>query len=114
MQYEESRTFEIRIEASAKQADELLDRLAGDQEFRERYEAEPQEVLAEYGIFVSGESLEHFRQLPSPMEIQRLRDLLVVEHREADVGSRQLGWVCFVEPHAMPLMVTAEEGDEPG
>jgi putative modified peptide len=114
MAQDKPKKLKITIEASAAQAKDLLDRLAED-DFRARFEANPESALLECGIEVDKDTLEHFGELPSKQEIRQLRELLLGgQYDQADVGSRQLGWVCFIEPHAMPLMVTAKEGDEAG
>ena len=47
MEKDEPTKLDITIETSAAQADELLNRLAHDEAFREQYLNEPKAVLAE-------------------------------------------------------------------
>jgi putative modified peptide len=114
MDKDEPTRLDIRIETSATQADELLERLAHDETFREQYWENPRDVLGQYGIHVSEDSIAHFSELPSPEEIEQLRSMLLGEYGQAGFVPRRLGWLCMVEPFAMPLMVTAKDGDDAG
>lgn len=64
----------IEIRISPDQADEFVERLISDEEFRERVSGDrAAEALAEYGITVSPDLLADQVELPSPEEIQEVR-----------------------------------------
>jgi putative modified peptide len=103
--------LELKINMSAAQSDELLERLAHDEQFRELYLEDPREVLSGYGIHFSEESAEYFRELPAPEEIEQLRSQLIGEYGQTEYTPRSLGWIAFFLPQAMPLVVNDPEGD---
>jgi putative modified peptide len=61
----------LEIKMSPQQADELVDRLVNDTEFRERLTQNPIEELAHYGISVSPALLPERIELPSPEELRQ-------------------------------------------
>jgi putative modified peptide len=72
--YDEEPYVEIRM--SPQQADELMDRLVNDTEFRERLTQNPIEELARYGISIPPALLPERVELPSPDEVRRARDVI--------------------------------------
>jgi putative modified peptide len=66
----------VEIRMSPQQADELVDRLVNDTEFRERLTQNPIEELARYGISVPPALLPERVELPSPDEVRQARDAI--------------------------------------
>jgi putative modified peptide len=60
----------IQISMTPSQADELLEKLADDDDFRRELEADPQGVLARYGITVPEQVLQGETILPPKEEVQ--------------------------------------------
>jgi hypothetical protein len=75
--YDEGPVVEIRI--SPRQAEELVNRLTDDMEFRERLTQDPTAELGRYGISIPAELLPERVELPSPDELRRLRVELEAE-----------------------------------
>jgi len=95
--------IEIRLETSDEQALEFLERLAQDDDFRSRYESEPQAVLEEYGIYVSGVEFPEVAQAPpkdailaAHTELGRMRDAGESEFRFWAWGPAYLVLIRFV------------------
>jgi putative modified peptide len=63
----------IQISMTPQQAEELLGKLAEDDDFRQELEADPERVLAEYGIQVPPGQLEGQAVLPPKEEVQDAR-----------------------------------------
>lgn len=76
----------IQISITPSQADELLSKLAEDDEFRQQLEADPQGVLAQYGIVVSEEALEGETLLPSKEEVQEALSQMSATELHPEVG----------------------------
>jgi hypothetical protein len=68
--YDEDAVVEIRI--SPRQAEELVNRLTNDMEFRERLAQDPDAELGHYGISIPPGLLPERVELPSPDELRRL------------------------------------------
>jgi putative modified peptide len=66
----------FRIDMSTAEAVELTTRLAEDDEFRERFQADPRAVLFEYGIEASTEMIPPSVELPSKEEIAQMNQEL--------------------------------------
>jgi putative modified peptide len=75
----------VEIRTTPEQAQELIGRLATDDDFRAQVEQSPVETLAEYGIRVPQALVEDQRELPSPEEMAKLRDQ--IEGGELDPAS---------------------------
>jgi hypothetical protein len=69
--YDEGSVVEIRI--SPRRAEELVNRLIDDLEFRERLAQDPNAELGPYGISIPAALLPERVELPSPDELRRLR-----------------------------------------
>jgi putative modified peptide len=67
--YGEEIFIEIRI--SPRQAEELVDRLINDTEFRESLAQDPNAVLGQYGISIPAPLLPDLVELPSPDELRQ-------------------------------------------
>lgn len=76
----------IQISITPSQADELLSKLAEDDEFRQQLEADPQGVLAQYGIVVPEEALEGETLLPSKEEVQEALSQMSATELHPEVG----------------------------
>ena len=79
--FEEYEDITINLRLTQEQGLELLTRLVDDDEFRERLEESPAEVLAEYGIEITPP-----QALPAPTKLasrESIKDLLD-EMREGD------------------------------
>jgi hypothetical protein len=75
--YDEEPVVEIRI--NPRQAEELVNRLTDDMEFRERLAQDPTAELGRYGINIPARLLPERVELPSPDELRRLRAELEAE-----------------------------------
>ena len=64
----------IDVALSQYQAQDLLRRVAEDDEFRERLQQQPRDALADYGINVSENVLPEVVKLPSKDESERVLD----------------------------------------
>jgi hypothetical protein len=107
---DDRKTIDVQMKLTAVQARDLLTRLEGDEEFRERMQADPRKTLFEdYGIAISEEAVPEF-VLPDPQQAHSLRETLEQYGISAD-APQHLGWIAFFEPYAMPLVVTARAGD---
>lgn len=60
----------IKIEMTPAQATEFVERLATDEEFRERYRNETRDLLAEYGVDVPDEMIPDDVEPPDPESLQ--------------------------------------------
>src|SRR5919201_211369 len=111
MAEQEHKSVQIRTKVTAGQAREFLDGAARDDEFRERLETSPVEVLGEYGIEISADVLPSGRcQLPSPELCEALlaRVAEVDEYAEAEYTPIALAFIIMTIGYAMPLVTTAE------
>lgn len=63
----------VQVMATPRETDDFLERLQTDDEFRERLEADPRTVLAEYHIEVPEELIDGQVSLPSPREVAEAR-----------------------------------------
>jgi putative modified peptide len=70
----EEPVVEIRI--SPRQAEELVDRLINDTEFRERLAQNPNAEFAQYGISIPPALLPERVELPSPDEVRQALDAI--------------------------------------
>jgi putative modified peptide len=68
----EREEFHLTIRMTPKQARELGDRLADDDDFRERVMSDPQAALSDYGIEIGGPLVPETVTLPAK---ERIRDL---------------------------------------
>jgi putative modified peptide len=75
----------VEIRTTPEQAQELIGRLAEDDDFRAQVEKNPVETLAKYGIRVPAAFVEGQRELPSPEEMAKIRDQ--IEGGELDPAS---------------------------
>lgn len=75
--YDEDAVVEIRI--SPRQAEELVDRLINDMEFRERVTQDPNGELGRYGISIPAELLPEPVMLASPDDLRQARDEMAAE-----------------------------------
>jgi putative modified peptide len=93
-------------------AQELLERLAIDFNYRQLLESNPVAALAEYGIEISRDKLPDVIDLPAPHQI--LRVLAVMQEQDVLTPDRTL-YVIFmwILPSASPI-VSPEEGDAAG
>ncbi|MEU4690046.1 NHLP-related RiPP peptide [Actinoplanes sp. NPDC023714] len=69
----------VRINISPQQARELLDGLAGDDDFRKRVAANPVAELRRFGITVPADLVPENVELPSPAEIRQLNSSINAE-----------------------------------
>lgn len=69
-----SEPVRIRMDLSTAQAVEFVDRLQNDEDFRARLEADPREVLWEYGVEASPGLIPETLELPSPQQIGQLTE----------------------------------------
>jgi putative modified peptide len=83
--YGEETVVEIRI--SPRQAEELVDRLINDMDFRERLAQDPNAELSQYGISVPRALLPEHVELPSPDELRQARDAIVIDEFGDDNGN---------------------------
>jgi hypothetical protein len=97
---------EIRIETTREQAGKLLELMAEDDSFRDRFEQHPGEVLQEYGIIVSG-ALPATAKAPPKEEIELVRskmaDFTGEPEEVAGFWGIGLPWIgimrwCFLSP----------------
>jgi putative modified peptide len=70
-----ARTYEIKTSISRDRAQELIELLATDDEFRKRFEAKPRTILLEYHIDVSHQTLPERVSLPDKEAIRELHSL---------------------------------------
>jgi putative modified peptide len=66
----------VEIRISPRQAEELVDRLVNDTEFRERLAQNPTAELAQYGISIPPALLPERVELPSPDEVRQALDAI--------------------------------------
>jgi putative modified peptide len=91
----------IQISMTPRQADELLDKLADDDDFRSELEADPTGVLGRYGITVPEQVLQGETILPPKEEVQDARSKmgtseLYPEAMEAPIFRRFLTLLIFI------------------
>jgi hypothetical protein len=72
--YEEEPVVEVRI--SPRQAEDLVNRLIDDMEFREQVAQDPNAALGPYGISIPAALIPERVVLPTPDELRRLSDQL--------------------------------------
>jgi hypothetical protein len=68
--------YEISANITRDRALELINRLAEEPDFRERFQADARAILAEYEIEVGAETLPEQVRLPEPDAIRAFRSLL--------------------------------------
>jgi putative modified peptide len=76
----------IQISVTPSQADELLNKLAEDDDFRQQLEADPQGVLAQYGIVVPEEALQGETLLPPKEEVREALSQMAAPELHPEVG----------------------------
>jgi hypothetical protein len=106
----ERQTVQITMSITPDEARDFLERLASDDEFRERLEASPREVLSEYHIVVPQEAIPDPLILPPKEEVESV----VAEIDERDELRKAAGYaVLYKALGAMPFVAGAERtGDE--
>jgi putative modified peptide len=70
-----ARTYEIKTSITRDRAQELIERLASDDEFRQRFEEKPRTILLEYHVDVSHQTLPEKVTLPDKDAIRELHSL---------------------------------------
>ena len=107
---QESLSIEITTTLTADQARDFVYRAAHDDDFRERLAEEPQEVLDEYGIEISGIPLPSACQPPPKHLCEKLLARLdeINEYADAEYAPVALTWIVMTIGYAMPLVVTTE------
>jgi putative modified peptide len=90
----------VEIRISPQRADELMNRLIDDDEFRAQLTRSPRDALSEYGIVVPSELLPDEVELPSSEELRQARDRVDVEDyprfgEDAYMGKFSPIWICM-------------------
>jgi hypothetical protein len=108
-----AKRYEVKATISRRKAQELIEKLASDDEFRAKFEAKPRTVLFEHRIDVSPESLPETVTLP-PKE--KIRELIPVAYDLVDESASPFGFLLlFVVFGAMPVVTGARPaGDAAG
>ena len=95
----DQQTAQISVSATREQAYEFLQRLARDDEFRARLEANPRSVLGDYGVeyMHPEEELElETVTLPPKEQVEQLLEEMGEPDEFGMVNRQALGWGCFV------------------
>jgi hypothetical protein len=66
----------VTVTATPEEATAFLDNLIDNKKFRERYEADPHAVLAQYGVFVPRDMVKGAVKAPPPEALIAVRDAL--------------------------------------
>ncbi len=108
-----AKRYEVRSSISRHTAEELINRLANDETFRKRFEANPRTVLFEHRIDVTPESLPEKVTLPPA---DKIKELLPVATALVDETASPFGFLLlFIVFGAMPVVTVARPaGDAAG
>jgi putative modified peptide len=105
MESEDGTQIQVTMTATPSDAREFLELLAGDDDFRARVEAEPQAVLAEYGIQVTDESFPDTVTLPDKTEIENVLAKIIEADELGKTGHQPHGYaILYCVLGAMPLV----------
>jgi putative modified peptide len=89
----EGTPIDLRMQITREQAEEFLDRIVNDPDFRSYVEKDPVTALREYDVEISPDAVPHLAQLPAPEDIDRLRANLAAGDEYSDVGAvRGMAW----------------------
>lgn len=113
MAQEERPAIEIRINTTPEEAHEFLQRLARDEEFRDRLRRDPREVLEEYHVEISEAAIPESPELPPVEHVEAiLRQIEVDQYGKVAYVPLGHGLLVLILAFAMPLVATDEqEGD---
>jgi hypothetical protein len=105
MAKEERRSVEILMDITPSEALDLLQKLASDDEFRDRLSKDPRSVLVDYRIEINDAGLPALADPPPKEDVQRLLDSIgeLDEYGRAS-GPLAFGWFTIVIGFAMPLV----------
>jgi hypothetical protein len=111
-------TEPIRITTTPEQAVEFLRRLAGDDDFRRRYEADARALLAEYGVEIPEGSLPEPVVAPPAIALEPVvvaLELAIAGEDEGEGFSFLWGFVffSFFGPHSFRSLADSFRGLKP-
>jgi hypothetical protein len=117
MAEEERRRVEIFMDLTPQEALDFLQKLATDDEFRDRLQGDPRSVLVDYRIEVNDAGLPVKAELPPKEQVQELLERVwdLDEYGRVAFAPLGYGWMVIVLAFAMPLVAgDAPEADASG